>query len=71
MRIDTNLMQLATAIYEEAVAEVGEGAEAEALATAALVDLLGRSRVMRAEVTPTRPVYRRRSPKLTVLSAAG
>jgi hypothetical protein len=71
MRIDTNLMELATAIYEEAVAEVGEGAEAEALATAALIDLLGRSRVMRPKQPQARAAHRRRAPKLTVLSAAG
>lgn len=71
MRIDTNLMQLATALYDEAVAEVGEGDEAEALATAALIDLLGRARVLRATTAPARPVYRRRAPKLVVLAAAG
>jgi hypothetical protein len=71
MRIDTDLMELATAIYEEAVAEVGEGAEAEALATAALLDLLSKSRVLAAKQPAARHVRRARVPRLVALSAAG
>jgi hypothetical protein len=71
MRIDTDILELATAVYEEAVAAVGDGPEAERLAAAALGDLLGRSTLTPAPRTPVRVVHRRRAPRRAALSAAG
>jgi hypothetical protein len=45
MSVRTTILDLAMAIYEEAVTLVGEGPEADALASMALADLLDASRL--------------------------
>ncbi len=54
MSVRTTILDLAMAIYEEAVALVGEGREADALAAAALTDLLQKSSL--DEARPQRSV---------------
>jgi hypothetical protein len=45
MSVRTTILDLAMAVYEEAVSLVGEGPEADALASMALADLLDASRL--------------------------
>ena len=45
MSVRTTILDLAMAIYEEAISLVGEGPEAEALASMALADMLAESRL--------------------------
>ena len=73
MSVRTTILDLAMAIYEEAISLVGEGPEAEALASMALADMLAESRldaerpVLAATANPSR--HRARHERLLRASA--
>ena len=61
MSVRTTILDLAMAVYEEAVSLVGEGPEADALASMALAELLDASRLdaeRTAHVAPAPTTHR-------------
>ncbi len=58
--VTTTILQLAAAVYDEAVAMVGEGEEANALAMATLAGLLVESNLVEAAAPVSLPVSRTR-----------
>ena len=70
MSVRTTILDLATAIYDEAVALVGEGREANALAAAALADMLHKSELEDGPVTRPMMASRRTRPTRMLRASA-